>query len=148
MAYLILKIIHIISAAFLVGSLFVGVSYAFCFRKIQELCVAQPLLRKILKWHLIFGLQALLVTPVSAMAIIEIQHYDPSTTWVIGSLVVFLLVSSLWLLTVLNLYRSTLAPDAFNFSPLKNAARIQGFLLTLNIPCIVLLCYFMTIKPS
>lgn len=147
MAYYVLKFIHIVSACLLLGSTVMGVVMAWGYRKLAE-AMQPPLLRGLLGMQTAFGLQALLVTPISAMAIIQVQHYDPKTFWVIGSALGFLVMSVLWLASLMQLYRCTLPADADNRATLLQAARTQLKLLAVNLPVFGFLIYLMSNRPQ
>lgn len=147
MAYYILKFVHILSACLLLGSTVMCVVLTYGYRSVASTEQA-PLLRRLLGLQLAFGLQALLVTPISAMAIIQIQHYPPSAFWVIGSVLGFLVMSVLWLSTVLQLYRCTLPADAESHQTLSTGGRTQLWLLGINLPVFAFLIYLMSNRPT
>ncbi len=147
MAYVILKIIHIVSAGLLLGSTVMSVVMAFAYRSLPNTEQA-PLIRALLGFQLAFGLQALLVTPISAMAIIQIQRYNPTEFWVIGSALGFLVMSILWIAMVMQGYRCTLPTDADNYTSFSVATRTQRGLLLVNLPVFAFLIYLMSNRPQ
>lgn len=146
MAYFILKFVHILSACLLVGSTVMSVVLAIAYRRLPDSEQA-PLIRALLGLQLAFGLQALLVTPISAMAIIQVQHYNSTEFWVIGSALGFLVMSILWIAMVMQGYRCTLPVEADNYATLTAATRTQRSLLFIILPVFAFLIYLMSNRP-
>lgn len=96
-AYLLLKMVHILSAAVLFGT---GAGIAFFMvraRRTRDPSVAAAVGRMVVLADFLFTATAVVVQPVSGLALIRLQGYRLDEPWLLASYALFLLVGACWL---------------------------------------------------
>ncbi len=148
MSYLLLKIIHIISASLLVGSLLASFCFTFAYQKIADLTAQHQQFNRLIKQNLYFGLLTLSIQPISGLAIIAIKHYNPMSLWVIGTLVGYTGIGCLWLAMIFQYYRFASPEMQDNPKPITAVIYWQKRLLLISLPIFLVLYYLMANRPE
>lgn len=95
--YLLLKLIHVLSAAVLFGT---GAGIAFFMvraRRTRDPVVAAAVGRMVVLADFLFTATAVVVQPLSGLALIRLQGYAPTEPWLLASYALFVLVGACWL---------------------------------------------------
>ena len=96
-AYVLLKLVHVLSAAVLFGT---GAGIAFFMvraRRTRDPSIAAAVGRMVVLADFLFTATAVVVQPVSGLALIRLQGYALDETWLLASCALFLLVGVCWL---------------------------------------------------
>ncbi|SFS75766.1 DUF2269 family protein [Brevundimonas viscosa] len=96
-AYVLLKLVHILSAAVLFGT---GAGIAFFMvraRRTRDPSVAAAVGRMVVLADFLFTATAVVVQPLSGLALIRLQGYRLDEPWLLASYALFLLVGACWL---------------------------------------------------
>ena len=96
-AYVLLKLVHVLSAAVLFGT---GAGIAFFMvraRRTRDPSIAAAVGRMVVLADFLFTATAVVVQPVSGLALIRLQGYALDETWLLDSYALFLLVGVCWL---------------------------------------------------
>ncbi len=96
-AYVLLKLVHVLSAAVLFGT---GAGIAFFMvraRRTRDPSIAAAVGRMVVLADFLFTATAVVVQPVSGLALIRLQGYALDETWLLASYALFLLVGVCWL---------------------------------------------------
>lgn len=112
-AYILLKLVHVLSAAVLFGT---GAGIAFFMvraRRTRDPAVAAAVGRMVVLADFLFTATAVVVQPVSGLLLIRLQGYSLTEPWLLASYALFVLVGACWLPVVWIQQRLTrLAMDA------------------------------------
>lgn len=143
MEYYSIKVIHIISASWIMGYL------------ILNLMLSSSLPTKWLKFLDVIILIALLIQPITGFIIIVIKPYDPMTLWVIGAVLGYAMVCCLWFSLIFFQYRSIyltetsktlIAVPALHRLHLRYQTN-RKILISLCLLILVVMYYFMINRP-
>jgi uncharacterized membrane protein len=96
-AYLVLKWLHVISSTVLFGF---GAGIAFFFVRAQragDVRVIAAVAREVVRADLWFTAVAVVVQPVTGLAMMGIAHYSPTLPWIWVSLCLYVVVGACWL---------------------------------------------------
>lgn len=95
--YVLLKLVHVLSAAVLFGT---GAGIAFFMvraRRTRDPSIAAAVGRMVVLADFLFTATAVVVQPVSGLALIRLQGYALDEPWLLASYALFLLVGACWL---------------------------------------------------
>ncbi|MGD9598473.1 MAG: DUF2269 family protein [Steroidobacteraceae bacterium] len=95
--YLILKWLHVISSTVLFGT---GAGIAFFFLRAQrsrDVRVIAAVAREVVRADLLFTAMAVLLQPVTGFALLLQMGYPLWTSWIVASLVLYVLIGACWL---------------------------------------------------
>lgn len=142
MTYDILKIIHIISASLLFGSMVITPVYHMAYRYSHHVTGIKT------RGNLlaIVGLISLIIQPVTGFAIIAIKHYSARAFWVMGALLCFLLLGCIFLAAIYLQQRSL--HTAKDMKKCKDYLFYQMIVLLSSLPLFVAMYYFMVERPG
>jgi len=139
MNYFVIKVIHIISASWLIGYLALNIF------------LTELLTEKAIKILDIVSLIALLLQPITGLAIIAIKPYNPMALWVIGSMVAYAILCCLWFSLLFFQYRSffllSKTQNSEISTQLLNYRKCRIYLISTCLLILIILYYFMTSRP-
>lgn len=95
--YVLVKLVHVLSAAVLFGT---GAGIAFFMvraRRTRDPSIAAAVGRMVVLADFLFTATAVVVQPVSGLALIHLQGYRLDEPWLLASYALFLLVGACWL---------------------------------------------------
>jgi uncharacterized membrane protein len=111
--YLILKTLHIISSVVLVGTGFGSAFYLFCANRSKSVEVQAVVARFVVLADWIFTTPAVIVQPVTGIALLSMAGLPLDTPWVIWSIALYLFAGACWLPVVwLQIRMKRMADDA------------------------------------
>lgn len=113
--YLLIKWLHIISSTVLFGT---GAGIAFFFLRAQgtgDAKVIAAVARDVVLADMVFTASAVILQPVTGLALVLIEGYSLSAHWLVLSMVLYVLIGCCWLPVVwLQIRMRNLAIDADN----------------------------------
>ncbi|MBA4805791.1 MAG: DUF2269 domain-containing protein [Brevundimonas sp.] len=95
--YVLLKLVHVLSAAVLFGT---GAGIAFFMvraRSTRDPAVAAAVGRMVVQADFLFTATAVVVQPLSGLALMRLQGYSPGEPWLLASYGLYVLVGACWL---------------------------------------------------
>lgn len=95
--YVLLKLVHVLSAAVLFGT---GAGIAFFMvraRSTRDPAVAAAVGRMVVQADFLFTATAVVVQPLSGLALMRLQGYAPGEPWLLASYGLYVLVGACWL---------------------------------------------------
>lgn len=95
--YVLLKLVHVLSAAVLFGT---GAGIAFFMvraRSTRDPAVAAAVGRMVVQADFLFTATAVVVQPLSGLALMRLQGYAPGEPWLLASSGLYVLVGACWL---------------------------------------------------
>lgn len=95
--YLILKTLHIISSVFLVGTGFGSAFYLFCANRSKSLEAQVVVARFVVLADWIFTTPAVVLQPLTGIAMLSMAGWPLSTPWVMWSIALYLFAGACWL---------------------------------------------------
>ncbi len=111
-AYILLKLVHVLSAAVLFGT---GAGIAFFMvraRRTRDPAVAAAVGRMVVFADFLFTATAVVVQPISGLLLIRLQGYSLTEPWLLASYALFVLVGACWLPVVWIQQRLTRLAEA------------------------------------
>ncbi len=135
MSYQLLKLIHIISASLFIGAMVITPLYNITYNKQGDHTASKTAGRLFIYLSLI----SLMIQPITGFIIVALKHYNPMATWMMGTLLTFLLIGCVCL-SMIYLQQRSLAST-------NNYTRYQIMLTLISLPLFTLLYYFMVEKP-
>ena len=96
-SYLFLKTLHIISSVVLVGTGFGSAFYLFCANRSKSLEAQAVVARFVVLADWIFTTPAVIVQPLTGMALLSMAGWSLDTPWVMWSIVLYLFAGACWL---------------------------------------------------
>lgn len=97
LSYLFLKTLHIISSVVLVGTGFGSAFYLFCANRSKSLEAQAVVARFVVLADWIFTTPAVIVQPLTGMALLSMAGWSLDTPWVMWSIVLYLFAGACWL---------------------------------------------------
>lgn len=111
--YLIFKTLHIISSVILVGTGLGSAFYLFCANRSKSLEAQAVVARFVVLADWIFTTPAVIVQPVTGLAMLSLAGWPASTPWVRWSIALYLLAGACWLPVLwLQIRMKRMADDA------------------------------------
>jgi uncharacterized membrane protein len=95
--YLLLKTIHILSSVALVGTGFGSAFYMFCANRSKSLAAQAVVARFVVLADWIFTTPAVILQPVTGLAMLSLAGWPLSTPWVAWSIGLYLFAGACWL---------------------------------------------------
>ena len=112
-SYLFLKTLHIISSVILVGTGFGSAFYLFCVNRSKSLEAQAMVARFVVMADWIFTTPAVIVQPLTGMALLSMAGWPLDTPWIMWSIALYLFAGACWLPVVwLQLQMKKMADDA------------------------------------
>jgi uncharacterized membrane protein len=112
-AYLLLKTLHIISSVFLAGTGFGSAYYMFCANRSKNVEAQAVVARFVVLADWLFTTPAVVIQPLSGLAMLSMAGWPLSTPWIIWSIVLYLFAGTCWLPVVwLQIRMKRMAEDA------------------------------------
>jgi uncharacterized membrane protein len=96
-SYLILKTLHILSSVVLVGVGFGSAFYLFCANRSKSLEAQAVVARFVVLADWIFTTPAVILQPLTGIALLHLAGWSLSTPWIVWSLVLYLVAGACWL---------------------------------------------------
>jgi uncharacterized membrane protein len=97
MTYLDLKLLHIIGAAVLLGT---GAGIAFFMamaHRSKDVAVIAGVARIVVIADFVFTATAVIVQPITGLWLASVQHYPLTASWIVASLVLYVVIGMFWL---------------------------------------------------
>jgi uncharacterized membrane protein len=111
--YLILKTLHIISSVVLVGTGFGSAFYLFCANRSKSLEAQVVVARFVVLADWIFTTPAVIVQPLSGVAMLSMAGWSLTTPWVLWSIALYVFAGACWLPVVyLQIHMKKMADKA------------------------------------
>ncbi|MGE5650792.1 DUF2269 domain-containing protein [Noviherbaspirillum sp. UKPF54] len=111
--YLIFKTLHIISSVVLVGTGLGSAFYLFCANRSKSLEAQAVVARFVVLADWIFTTPAVILQPVTGLAMLSLAGWPASTPWVMWSIALYLLAGACWLPVLwLQIRMKRMADDA------------------------------------
>lgn len=148
MLYIVLKIIHIFSASLFVGSLIAGFYLTLAYSRIENQDQLTSSFKNLVRYDFRLSMTALILQPITGFAIIGIKHYNPMALWVLGTMAGYALLGCLWLAMLFQQSRIIFELSIPGSPNLRSYIRGRAWLLSISLPCLVVLYYLMTNRPS
>ncbi|MBI1890409.1 MAG: DUF2269 domain-containing protein [Burkholderiales bacterium] len=95
--YLILKTLHILSSVVLVGVGFGTAFYLFCANRSKSLEAQAVVARTVVLADWIFTTPAVILQPVTGIALLKMAGWPMTTPWIMWSLVLYAITGACWL---------------------------------------------------
>ena len=153
-SYLLLKTLHIISSVILVGTGFVSEFYLFCANRSKSLEAQAVVARIVVLADWIFTTPAVIVQPVTGIALLSMAGWPLGTPWVMWSIALYLFAGACWLPVVwLQLQMKKMAEEALKSGEALPAAywRYARWWEGLGYPAfiaMIVVYYLMVNKPA
>lgn len=96
-SYLILKTLHILSSVVLVGVGFGSAFYLFCANRSKSVQAQAVVARFVVLADWIFTTPAVIIQPLTGIALMQMAGWPLSTPWVAWSLVLYFVAGACWL---------------------------------------------------
>ena len=113
MTYLLLKYIHILSSVVLVGTGFGTAYYMFFANRSRNVAAQAEVARLVVRADWWFTTPAVIVQPLTGLAMVYLAGWPLSTPWIAWSLGLYALTGALWLpVVVLQLRMARMAAQA------------------------------------
>jgi uncharacterized membrane protein len=113
MLYLLLKYVHILSSVVLVGTGFGTAYYMFFANRSGNVAAQAEVARLVVRADWWFTTPAVLVQPLTGLAMVYLAGWPLSTPWIAWSLALYLLTGALWLpVVVLQVRMARMAAQA------------------------------------
>lgn len=153
MLYAWLKLIHIISSTILFGTGLGSAFYLYCADRTRNVSAIAFAARKVVLADYLFTTPAVFIQPATGFAMAGLVHYSLISTWIISSLLLYVLVGACWLPVVwLQIKIKNMAEVALNTqSPLPQLyyqyMRIWFWLGWPAFISVLIIFYLMVFKP-
>lgn len=113
-SYLFLKTLHIISSVILVGTGFGSAFYLFCANRSRSLEAQAVVARFVVLADWIFTTPAVIIQPLTGIALLWMAGWSLDTPWVMWSIVLYLFAGACWLPVVwLQIHMKKMADEAW-----------------------------------
>lgn len=152
--YLVLKWIHVLSSTILFGTGIGSAYYMFFASRQRDPVVAYWVARHVIVADWVFTTSAIIVQPVSGFWLAYIAGFPLTSTWLLGSIVLYLVAGACWLPVVWIQYqmRDMARAAAEAGTPLPGRyGRLLRIWVALGVPAfasLVAVFYLMVAKPA